>query len=95
MLIATEGRRRTRSSATFQSLIGINVNSYRPGLKGLLYLVFKVLLRQPDIKVAFQTLSCQEWLQEKRLKSSYSKGFGVCANLNSVLNGSKAEAVRV
>ncbi|MBD2503778.1 hypothetical protein [Anabaena azotica] len=54
-----------------------------------------MLFRQPDIKVAFQALSCQEWLQEKRLKSSAGKGLGVCVNLILVLNGSKAEAVRV
>jgi predicted transcriptional regulator len=58
-------------------------------------LVFKVLFRQPGIKVAFQTLSCQQWLQGKRLKSSSGNGLGVCANLNSVLNSSKAEVVRV
>jgi hypothetical protein len=44
----------------FQSLIGILVYWNRPQSKALMYLVFKVQLRQPRIRIAFQTLGCQE-----------------------------------
>ncbi len=44
----------------FQSLIGILKNFNCRGLKGVLYLFFKVQLRQPGIKIAFERLECQE-----------------------------------
>ncbi len=58
----------------FQSLIGIRFNCNGSQLEALIYLVFKVQLRQPPIKVAFRALSCQGYHEENHSKSLCSKG---------------------
>ncbi|MBD2284536.1 hypothetical protein ACN23B_03495 [Anabaena sp. FACHB-709] len=44
----------------FQSLIGILVNCNGSGWESLIYLVFKVRLRELVTKVAFERSLCQE-----------------------------------
>ncbi len=50
-------------------------------LEALIYLVFKVQLRQSRTKVAFETMDCQEGVDKKSLKTNAGKGCGDCANL--------------
>ena len=69
--------------AKFQSLIGIYGNFSRRGLKGLIYVVFEVRLRQPVNKVPFQASGCQGVIFINWFKLSADKGFRFCGNLNS------------
>jgi hypothetical protein len=63
----------------FQSLIGILAIWKSAWLKGLLYWVFKVHLRESPAIIAFQEGSGQYTTCSNPLKTSFSKTFRICA----------------
>ncbi|WP_154655896.1 hypothetical protein [Fortiea contorta] len=58
-------------------------------MEALIYLVFKVLLRQSAIKVAFQVLGCQEGWRENSPKTLCSWALENGVNLETGVKGFK------
>ncbi len=65
----------------FQSLKGILVHFNRRWLEPLLYLIFKVQIREPQLIYHFQEGTSQYPLHKNSLKPSTDKVFGISENL--------------
>ena len=65
----------------FQSLKGIWVNFDRSRLERMIYLVFKVRLREVVLTIASWATGCQEGIFIFGLKSNNSMGLVDCASL--------------
>jgi hypothetical protein len=66
----------------FQSLIGIIGNCNCPHLEALIYLVFKVRLRQSKMNIAFQGLGCQEGHFKNSSKALIARFLGFASTSN-------------
>jgi hypothetical protein len=68
-------------NSQFQSLIGIQGNLDRRPLKRLLYLVFKVQIREPQLNISFPASADKRYPKINPFKPSPSNAFSVSENL--------------